>query len=328
MNTRENIINQLERRHGDFISGEEIAASLGISRAAVWKVIRKLIDEGYAIEAVRNSGYRLAVECKKRHISAERIQQYLEVPLNIRVYSEVNSTNIIAREAAIDTTSELLIIASSQTAGRGRYGRSFFSPAGSGLYMSFLLHPSCEAVDSVLITTSAAVAVARAVDSLRCELGVMDDPSKIKWVNDIYLHERKVCGILTEAQLNLETAKLDYAILGIGLNVLEPEGGFPDEISSRAGFIFNSDAPDDIFDRLTAKIANEFFRIYPVLDKSSFIEEYRSRCFIIGREVTVWKGELSYQAVVKGIDDDLRLIVCKDSGETEALGSGEVTLKL
>ncbi|MCI8387988.1 MAG: biotin--[acetyl-CoA-carboxylase] ligase [Clostridiales bacterium] len=345
MNTKQAVLARLEVNVGEFISGEDIAESLGVTRAAVWKAIRELTSEGISIDAVRNQGYRLMgtdANCMSRLLSADRIRAYLSQPDTIKridVHWMVDSTNKIARELANTEHNDTLIVAAAQTSGRGRLGRSFFSPEGSGLYMSLLLHPEREASDSVLITTAAAVAVSRAIDKLRTEFfDESVEPAQLKWVNDVYISGRKVCGILTEAQLDLETSRLEYAVLGIGLNVVEPEGGFPEEIKNRAGAIFAADIesdlckttiPNDVFNRLAAEVVNEFYKLYPTLDKGLFLDDYRSRSFLTGKRVEVIRGTDSYDAIVVGIDEEFRLIVKKiDNNYEEYLSSGEVSLRL
>lgn len=341
MSIKSAVLERLKQASGGFVSGEEIAASLGVTRAAVWKAVRELTADGIGITAVRNQGYQLSDADQTRAMNAllspERIKACLtgsDVPekLRIDVRRCVDSTNRVVREQEDGSGEDALAVAAAQTAGRGRMGRCFFSPEGSGLYMSLLLHPKLEARESVLITTAAAVAAARAVDSLT---GDPELPCRIKWVNDLYLREKKISGILTEAQLNVETARLDFAVLGIGFNVITPEGGFPAEIADRAGAIFapGDEIPDDIFNRLAAAVTSEFYRLYLPLNadvsaKSAFLDEYRRRGFVVGREVTVVRADESYPAVAEAIDDDFRLLVRRRDGTLEPLSSGEVTLKL
>lgn len=252
-------------------------------------------------------------------INEQIITSMLEYPLGVSVYDELASTNLTAREIArSDDRCEQVIIARRQTSGRGRLGRSFFSPNG-GLYMSLLLFPKSSAHDALHITTAAAVAVARAIDkiaSVRCE---------IKWVNDVYLSGRKICGILTEAQIS--NGAIDFAVLGIGINLTAPDGGFPSDISSRAGAVFDV-LPPDADNRIAAEVINEFYRLYSRAD-TSFVNEYRDRSNLIGRQVDVMRiadGEAT-PAMVIGIDDDFSLIVEYENKKREALTSGEVSVR-
>ncbi len=238
-------------------------------------------------------------------------------------FDEIDSTNSEARRLALSEKGELLVVADSQSAGRGRLGRSFFSPDG-GLYMSLLLRPDRNASDATLITTAAAVSVARAIDSLGA-----GESARIKWVNDIYLHARKVCGILVEGQLGSD-GTLDFAILGIGVNLVPPDGGFPAEIADRAGVLFDSCDVKSVRERLAEAIVREFYSLYPRLDARDFIDEYRRRDFLVGREVhavNTASGEARL-ATVEGIGDDFALLVRYSDGSRGELSSGEVSLKL
>ncbi len=253
-------------------------------------------------------------------ISEKIIKRLLDTPLEVRVYDELASTNLTAREIASNSDKrEQVIIARRQTSGRGRLGRSFFSPDG-GLYMSLLLHPKYGVHDATRITTAAAVAVARAIDR------VADVRCDIKWVNDVYLRGKKICGILTEAQISADGA-LDFAVLGIGINLTEPVGGFPSDIASRAGAVFDT-LPNGADNTIAAEVINEFYRLYNSAD-TSYIGEYRERSNLIGREVDVMRvvdGDTT-PATVIGIDDDFSLVVEYKGGKREALSSGEVSVR-
>lgn len=252
-------------------------------------------------------------------INPNIITSMLEYPLAVSVFDELASTNLTAREIARSgDRREQVIIARRQTRGRGRLGRSFFSPNG-GLYMSLLLFPNNSAHDALHITTAAAVAVARAIDritNVKCE---------IKWVNDVYLNDKKICGILTEGQVS--QSALDFAVLGIGVNLTAPDGGFPSDIVSRAGAVFDT-LPPNADNEIAAMIVNEFYRLYNNPD-TSFINEYRERSNLIGRKVDVMRiadGEAT-PATVIDIADDFSLIVEYKNKRREALTSGEVSVR-
>ena len=331
MNTKEYILTKLVENHDDYLSGETIASELGVTRTAVWKAIRELASDGIEIIALRNQGYRLTEASRVRGmnllLSAERVSGYLKNKLPVKVWRTLDSTNNAARELATEQSekSDALIVAAAQTAGKGRMGRSFYSPEGCGLYVTLLVHPECDAVESVKLTCAAAVAAARAIDYL---LG--EQEARIKWVNDIYLRGKKVAGILTEGQLNIESGQLEYAVVGVGFNLITPDGGYPEEIRQRAGAIFEDSAsmPFDVYNRLAAQFANEYYRIYPELNPDAFLDEYRARSFIIGRTVTVFRGNDSWEAEVAAINDDFSLSVRSADGKIERLSSGEVTLKV
>lgn len=313
----------LFRERGGYLSGEEAAALLGVSRNAVWKAVSALRSEGYDIEAVTNRGYRLNDEGDV--LSAAEIEKYLGLlsdRLKIEVKSTVTSTNALLKEKAASGAVEgTVLVATEQTAGRGRFTRSFFSPADSGVYFSVILRPRLSAENAALITTAAAVAVAEAAEELSGR------KTQIKWVNDVLSDGKKLCGILTEAALNLESGELDYAILGIGLNVYEPDGGFPPEIANIAGAIFK-ERGTGLRSRLVAMVLERFFKYYDSLSERKFLKAYRERCVVIGRQITVLSGGGSQSALALGVDDSCRLHVKYPDGKEEYLSSGEISVRL
>lgn len=237
------------------------------------------------------------------------------------VHDTVTSTNAIARERAADGEAEgLTVIASAQTEGRGRKGRSFFSPDGTGIYMSLLLRPDAPAEIALRITTVAAVSVCQAIERL------CDRQPGIKWVNDIFIDGRKVCGILTETAL-ASGGRLEYAVLGIGVNALEPEGGFPEEIRNIAGSVFSRE-DGDLRAALAAEIINCFSENYARLTQDSFGQEYRRRCIVPGKRVTVLKADSSREAEALDVDDECRLLVRYADGSTELLYTGEISIRI
>lgn len=238
----------------------------------------------------------------------------------MEIYPVIDSTNTRARALAdAGAPHGFCVAAEMQKGGRGRKGRSFFSPPGVGAYVSFILRPNMPAGEAVKMTTMAAVAVARAIEQLA------DVSIKIKWVNDLYLNDKKVCGILCESSVDFQTGQLDYGVVGIGVNVGKIE--FPEALSDIATSIYNETGRVISPSALIGEIANQLERLYPGLEGGLFMDEYRSRSNVIGREVTVLKGSERFQAVAKGIDDQGRLIVYYN-GKSEALGSGEISLKL
>lgn len=324
MTTKERLLELFESNKGNYLSGEEIARKLCVSRAAVWKAVKSLRNEGYAIDAVTNKGYCLSV--KTDILSPQGIQKYLEPEyrnLDISVLLTVDSTNVLVREKANSGLAEgYTVVANEQTAGRGRYGRTFYSPYGTGVYLSVLLRPfHYSAGQAVRITTIAAVAMCEAIEETAGE------KAQIKWVNDIYVRGKKVCGILTEASFGLESGLLEYAVLGVGLNVYRPQEGFPGELGEIAGSVFDS-TQDDMKNRLAAAFLNRFMWYYKAQNQSVYIEKYRSYSMAVGRQVTVISGKQTRSAYVYGIDDECRLQVKYDNGETESLSYGEITIKL
>ena len=233
---------------------------------------------------------------------------------------EIGSTNDYAKELAKGGASHgTAVIASFQTKGKGRLGRSFFSPKGTGIYMSLILRPSFSADKNMLITSFAAAAVASAIEKVSSAL------PKIKWVNDIYLNNKKVCGILTESLLNSDTGELQYIILGIGVN--DKKIDFPPELSEIATSIGNETGEDISREVLSSHILTELDRLYKTFDEGSFLEDCRRKSNILGREIKVIRGDESYSAKALDIDNLGGLIIEKD-GKREILYSGEVSIRL
>ncbi len=322
MTTKEKLLELFESNRGSYFSGEDLAKALSLSRAAVWKAVKLLQSEGYAINAVTNKGYCLAHGSDI--ISSSGIKKYLNagnLSMDICVLPTVTSTNGYVRERADFGECEgYVAIANEQTAGRGRLGRNFYSPAGTGLYMSILLRPKNYIVSgAVNLTTIAAVAVCEAIEA------VLQEKTGIKWVNDIYVRGKKVCGILTEAALSMESGMLEYAVLGIGVNIYAPQNGFPPELENIAGSIF--EAPqNDVKNRLAAEFLNSFMSYYTAKENPDYVSKYRSRSLVIGREVTVNSANQYRSATVMGIDDNCRLLVKYSDGKEESLSSGEVSI--
>lgn len=323
MSVKDEVLKELENNKGDYISGGQLADNLGVSRNSVWKAIKALEKSGYEINAIPNKGYCLAE--KNDILSSYSIKQHLKNPhLDISVFSSVTSTNTILKEMAEQGAKEgTVIIAEEQTAGRGRTGKQFYSPKGTGIYISILLRPDIPAEESLFLTTSAAVATARAIED------VSDKRALIKWVNDIYLEDKKTCGILTEGAFNVETGKLDYAIVGIGINVCIPDGGFPDNIKDIATAIFDKQT-DSINKRsiLIANLLDYFMEYYKDFKSKSYVREYIERSMIIGKTITVIEGSKTSIAKAIDIDKNCRLKVQFEDGTTKWLSSGEVSTKI
>lgn len=313
---------ELLRTGGRAVSGEEIAQELGVSRNTVWKAVEKLRQAHYEISATTNRGYRLVSE--SHVLSAENIRRKLWEDMDriaIDVRGTVTSTNTVLKELAEQGGREgMVVIAEQQMQGKGRLGRSFHSPKGTGLYMSILLRPSFSAEESLAITTAAAVAVAEAVSR------VSGRQAQIKWVNDVYLNGKKICGILTEASLDFENGCLNYAVLGIGVNIVPPPGGFPKAIENVAGAVFDQEPPPGARVNLAAEILNRFFRYYRALPGHGYMEEYKKRSLLTGLKITFQQGNQIWEGTVLGVDNDARLLVRLPDGQEKAFSTGEVTI--
>ncbi|MCH5163459.1 MAG: biotin--[acetyl-CoA-carboxylase] ligase [Clostridiales bacterium] len=319
MNTKDQLISLFENNKGEYLSGEAIAEKLTISRAAVWKAVQSLRSEGYNICAVPNKGYSLSLETDI--VSPQGIAKYLNVPVKIEVYPTLSSTNTTAREKAIQGGPECVVIANSQTGGKGRNGHTFYAPSDTGLYMSILLRPhNYPAYRAVKLTTIAAVATCEAIEA------ISDVHAEIKWVNDIFVNGKKVCGILTEAGIGVENGFLEYAVVGIGINLSPPKGGFPDDIKDIAGTIFDGPQSDGK-NRLAAEVLNRFLSYYEH-GSTDYVDSYRRRSLVIGKEINVIKPDSIVKAIALDVDDDCHLIVRYGDGKTESLSSGEISVKL
>ena len=319
MTTKERLFALLDAQRGSFVSGEELATALNLSRAAVSKAMKALRQEGYAIEAVTNRGYRLSGQCDI--LSVQGVKKYLKSDFQITVHPSVTSTNTVLRSLAEQGAPEgTVVIAGEQTAGRGRMGRAFYSPAGSGIYLSLLLRPvHASPQQTVTLTAAAAVAMCQAMEA------VGGGFPQIKWVNDIFLHGKKVCGILTEAAFSLETGAPEYVVIGVGVNVYAPKEGFPPELEGIAGALWKKTVPDGK-NKLAAEFLNRFWELYAAADPAAFLEDYRRRSLVVGKDVTVVAGNQEAKARALDIDGQCRLLVKYDSGETAALSYGEIRI--
>lgn len=323
MSVKNDLLTLLDQNRGRYISGEQIAERLCVSRTAVWKAIKSLQDYGYRISAVTNRGYSLSQDTDI--LSVPSISKYLDGSardLRVSVFKSLPSTNLSAREKALQGEPEgLVILSDQQTVGRGRSDRGFFSPAGTGLYMSLLLRPKLSVGDSLLLTTAAAVAVAEAIEE------VSGKKTQIKWVNDVLIDGKKVSGILTDAALSMENGGVDYAIIGMGINVLPPTDGFPPELQGIAASVFSQEN-GDIRSRLAGSVLNHLMRYYADLSRRTFLPAYRERLFFLGKSVTVLKQDGPVKAIALGVDENFRLRVRYESGREELLSSGEIQIRL
>ena len=323
MSVKEFVLKKLEENRGIPLSGEAIANSLSVSRAAVWKAVRALEAEGYHIEAVPNQGYTLCTD--NDLLSTQGILPYLTPPLKsreIRVFPCLPSTNQEAKRMALERAEQgSAVLAEEQSAGRGRLGRSFFSPRGNGLYMSVILRPKADVSNAVLITTAAAVGVCRAIDT------VTGRHPQIKWVNDLYLNEKKICGILTEAVTNFETGVIESVVVGIGINFKGSQSTLPEELRHKAGFLYTDEPPATTRNHLAAEIINQLCILCDTLELRSFLPEYRMRSMIIGEQIRFLRNQVWSEALAVDIDDNGGLIIALSDNKRETLSSGEVSVR-
>lgn len=325
MSVKNEVLNMLEQNKGCYFSGAALADELHVSRNAVWKAVNSLKNSGYKIDAVTNKGYCLLPDSDI--LSAQSICKYLNPALgklDIQVYQSLSSTNTVLKELAAEGAPEgTVLVAETQTAGKGRLGRSFHSPSDTGIYFSILLRPSMPANESLFLTTAAAVAVCQGIEAVSC------CKADIKWVNDVYIQDKKVCGILTEGSFNAETGKLDYAVVGIGINVCPPKSGFPEELKDIAGSVFTREEDSvNSRSRLIAEVLNNFIDHYTHFSERKFFSEYKSRSFLLGRRIYIVEGDTLTPATALNLDDECHLIVKFDDGTIKQLSSGEVRIKI
>ena len=326
MSTKNYVLEMLENNRGQNISGAYMAEKLNVTRNAVWKAVKELEKEGYRIEATTNKGYCLFDD--NDILSVFGMLPFLsdkETADKIHIHASLESTNNTAKQLAISGAAHgTVVISDCQTAGKGRYGRSFFSLPGHGIYMSCILSPANRHWTSTptLLTSYAAVSVCKAIEELTKK------KPQIKWVNDIFLNGKKICGILTEAVTDFESGAIQWAVVGIGINFNAAKTDFPEELREIVGSVFSEGRPCVTRNRLTAEIINHMIAFEDQFDKKETLDEYKKRLMMLGKKITVTGSNETYEAVAIDVDDAGRLIVKKDSGEILALSAGEIKYKL
>lgn len=320
MNTKEEILNCL-RENGSFISGEELSERMNVSRTAIWKAINALREEGYTVRSATNRGYKL--EASPDIITRQEIESGLKtnaLAKNIYCYSSIDSTNEEAKRQAMNgAPNGSLFIAEQQSGGKGRLGRSFLSPPGTGLWFSVLLRSGLIPEPITNVTLQAGLAVCKAVRKLTgC-------PAMIKWPNDVVIGSKKICGILTEMAAEME--RVNYIVVGIGINVNVPS--FPEELSGKATSLqleTGENVPRKIL------LQETLFEFETLLTsgrdgKSSFLEEYRTLCVSLNRKVSFSRNNTQLTGIATDISSEGELLVRLDNGTVVPVSSGEVTVQ-
>ena len=343
MNTKELVLEALSqaKQNRTAVSGEELAKKCQVSRAAIWKAVDSLRKEGFTIQGTTNGGYIL--EENNDIVSPALFYSYIKnnYPANdthdashkdlhnikVECFKEIDSTNLYAKKllAATPRLDKTVIIAEHQTAGRGRLGRTFYSPAKTGIYLSAIYSPANPITNPAKITAFSAVAVCRAIKKL---YGI---ETKIKWINDIFYNDKKICGILTEGFTNFETSLIESAIIGIGINIEENNEAFPEDVKKIAGAIFSKSTDTHITRcELAAEVSVQLYKILEEPSESVF-EEYKQLSFLLGKTLTVYPvigdEKSSYKAKAIDIDENACLVVELSDGTQKTLFSGEVSLK-
>lgn len=311
MALKNDLLNELLKAD-DYISGEQIASKFSKSRAAVWKAINALKKDGYQIDAVTNKGYRLVGG--NNVLSENGIKLFLKNDIDVIYHKSIDSTNNECKRLLGNGRSgEFLVVADEQLAGRGRQGKSFYSPASTGVYFSIVIRPNLPLQNVVTTTTAAAVAVCKALESLT------DIKPGIKWVNDVYVDGKKVCGILTEAITNFEEGVVESVIIGIGMNISTKE--FPTDVEGAGSLNVNVDK-----NKLVAEITNEMLNIAGG-DYQSFIDYYRFHSLVIGQKIVYKQNGRNTEATAIAIDEQGGLEVEHRNGERVVLRSGEISIR-
>lgn len=327
------LLKMLKENKGNYVSGQEICEMMGVSRTAVWKHVNALREMGYVIESSTKRGYMLVKE--PDILTYDEVGPYLKTKYIGRNYiyrKSVDSTNTMAKSLPQDTPEGSLVIAEEQTAGRGRTGKSWESPRNKGIWMSLYLKPDILPQDAPLITHVAALAVVRAIKSVT---GIIPG---IKWPNDVIIDGKKVCGILTE--LNAEMDCVNYVVVGIGINVNTEK--FPDELKDVATSLLIEyrkigahKAKNDVkglIDRkhLLAEVLNHFEMLYEKFlsgEVADIIRECKKLSVTLGKSVRIITKSGGFDAIAVDIDDRGALIVEREDGSRQAVIAGEVSVR-
>ena len=315
--SREQVLSLLLQQENQYVSGEAMSRTLGISRAAVWKAIRALEAQGHHISAMPGRGYCLEADSDiltEPGIRSRMENRSKDIP--IRIETTVDSTNTRMKKLAADGWPHgSILLADTQTGGRGRMGRSFYSPAGTGLYMSILLRPDVSAEELPLVTIAAAAAVSQAIEKLS---GCFP---QVKWVNDVLVNGKKVSGILTEGVGDLETGTVESVIVGIGINVCTAEASFPPPLRQTAGSL-----PGKVSRcALAAEVASRLLYYTARLAAKAYLEDYRRRSLVLGKMVSFRQKDGWHTGQALDIDDAGRLVLDGPTGRT-VLRAGEIRL--
>lgn len=307
------------------VSGAEISARLGVTRAAVWSRIQDLRELGYEIEASPHSGYRLLSVPDVLHADdlLSRLSRPRIIGRDIKVFRETTSTNDVVEKLARDDVAEgVVVFADSQSRGRGRLGRKWMSPPRKGLWFSVLLRPlSLMPAQATQLTVMAAVALRRAISEAGLE-------PRIKWPNDILINGRKLSGILTELRAELDRIK--YVIIGIGVDVNLTQSEYPEELQDAATSLEIELKKPVSRPELAVAILNELETSYAALmagDFSKLASEWQRHCSTIGQHVTVRVGEHSVSGRAEALGDDGSLLVRSEHGHLERVTGGDVKLE-
>lgn len=299
----------LLKEKDDYVSGEDLAQELGISRTSIWKAIRQLEAHGLTIEAARNRGYKLA---EGDLLLPDWISQELQLPVHLNADSD--STQLDAKQGIESGhKSPALYLAPHQNRAKGRFGRPFYASKSGGIYMSLRLSPNVPFLEFKPYTILAAAAVIKAIQSL-CDLDV-----QIKWVNDIYLGQKKVAGILTEAISSMENQRVTDVIIGVGINVHIDD--FPKELQQSAGNLFDDQPPFTRNQLITA-----IWKAFLETDEKELIALYKEKSLVVGQQVSFVENQVEFRGTAIAVTDTGNLVIQLDNGKAKIISSGEISL--
>jgi len=323
---KHDILQMILAQKGEYLSGQQISDRIGISRAAVAKYIRQLESDGFVFEARTRQGYRLTGLPDR--LSLPVIQNLLTpsaAACPIEVHDEVDSTNLVAKRLAIGgAVHGTCVLAERQSAGRGRFDRSFYSPPGSGVYLSMVLRPELPVQRLMVLTAFTAVAVCDAIEQ------VASLRPQIKWTNDIVWSRQKLCGISTETSMESETGRVQYAVIGIGINCNQRREDFPAELQNVATSLLA--ATGKRLDR-NALAAAVISRICDMCsrglesERGIWLSQYKKDCMTVGQEIRVVRGSEQRRGTALDLDDNAALVVRFEDGSVETVNAGEVSVR-
>lgn len=311
------------REQSEYVSGQQLCETLGVSRTAVWKVINQLKEEGYQIEAVRNKGYHITGYPDR--LSPDEVQSLTETKwagAKVIYYEETDSTNIRAKALAEEGAEHgTLVIAGRQNAGKGRRGRGWISPKGENIYMSILLRPEFEPSKAPMLTLVMAYSVAQALREKE------EINAKIKWPNDVVLHKKKICGILTE--MSAEIDYINHVVIGVGINTNMEQ--MEAEIAEKATSLKIEEGRTVMRAGLIAQVMKYFEESYEKFmkdgDLSGIKDAYNDMLVNQNRDVRVLEPGNEYDAHAIGINETGELLVKKEDGSLEKIFAGEVSVR-
>ena len=318
---------KLLREADGYVSGQQLCEKFGVSRTAVWKVIRQLQEEGYQVEAVRNKGYHIVDSPDV--MTKEELDSLMDTQWagrNIVYYDSVDSTNLRIKQMGDEGAPEgTLAVADKQTAGRGRRGRSWDSPSGSSIYMSLLLRPKIEPDQAPMLTLVMALSVAEGI--MDCGDSCGNPDVKIKWPNDIIINGKKLVGILTE--MSAEIDYINHVVIGVGINVNLWE--FPEEMQDKATSLLLEGGHEYDRNQVIALVMKYFEINYEkfvqTCDFAHLLDDYHRILANLNQPVRVIDGDRSFEGICRGIDEKGELLVEKQDKEVVKVSAGEVSVR-